>query len=71
MPTIPPPKDDDGITINELYYVDDANVEFTKEQYDYIKQRLSMPPWICSACGLVNHHYNKACANFRCKVPKP
>ena len=66
MPTIPPPRDDD-IFIPQI----DEIVEFTKEQYDYIKQRLSMPTWKCTACGLVNHHFNKACASFWCKAPKP
>ena len=60
---IPPPKDDFNI---QLYYVEDANVEFTREQYEYIKSRLNKPSWICVACKLNNHHYNQACA--RCRV---
>ena len=62
------PPNDDGIDIPHQF--DELN-EFTKEQYEYIKQRLSMPTWICISCGLTNHHYNKRCANFRCNKEKP
>lgn len=68
MPTIPPPDDTfEWEGADEL----EEMAQFTPEQYDYIKQRLSMPPWTCPACGLVNHHYNQKCAWDKCKVPKP
>jgi len=58
---IPPPKDE-----LEIPYVDEI-ATFTKEQYEYIKERLSHPPWLCSSCGLNNHHYNQKCAGCKCE----
>ncbi len=63
------PPNDDGITIY-IPYIDEESIGFTQEQYEYIKERLSKSPWICSECGLKNHYYNKRCANFRCNGEK-
>lgn len=59
------PPDDDEIIISPQY---DEIREFTKEQYDYIKERLSHPTWFCPRCNLTNHHFNRYCA--RCKWVK-
>jgi hypothetical protein len=67
MPTIDPPKDDDI----KFLYVEEEQASFTQEQYDYIQWRLSQPSWICPACGQNNHHFNKYCANFRCRIINP
>lgn len=60
---IPPPNDEEPEPI-----YDEGPTEFTREQYEYIKERLSHPTWLCPSCGLTNHHYNRSCA--RCRVEK-
>ena len=55
---IPPPRDD--VQIDEI-------AEFTPDQYEYIKQRLNKPTWLCPKCGLTNHHYNQQCARCKCE----
>jgi hypothetical protein len=63
MPIITPPNDN----INEIIHIETT----IPKDSEWIKKFLTAGNWICSACGLKNHNWNKACANFRCKKEKP
>jgi hypothetical protein len=67
MPIITPPND------SNIQY-DEELPQLTEEQWDYLKERIkafkNAGNWICE-CGLKNHNWNKACANFRCRKEKP
>ena len=64
-----PPPDNYGMTI-ELMIGEDELAPFTQEQYEIIKQRLLIKPWICPNCHLTNFGLNKKCADWRCRCPK-
>ena len=52
---------------------EDELVPIFKGQIDHarIKELLDLAPWMCPNCNLKNFGGNLACANYKCKVPRP
>jgi len=57
---VPPPDDYDGIEI-DILFADELAERLTEDQYAYIKELMSRPPWRCPVCNCKNASDNEKC----------